>query len=120
MSDVNQELIEAFIAVRDNPEKVILELEKWDTDEAGYYAVRAIESKDAFEKAARFLYLNANSFNGIYRVNKRGEYNVPYGHKNAKVDYKKLKEVSLPRSDGRGYRTEEPYGAQQPSLPKVQ
>ena len=94
LSDINDELINAFCAVRDNPEKVIQYLKEYKTDEESYYAIREAEPKGKYQRAARFLYLNANSFNGLYRVNRNGKYNVPYGHKNATVNYTRLLEVS--------------------------
>lgn len=93
LSDVNEELINAFCAVRDNPKKIIEYLKGYKTDEESYYSIRATEPRGKYQKAARFLYLNANSFNGLYRVNRNGKYNVPYGHKNATVNYTRLLEV---------------------------
>ena len=94
LSDINNELINAFCAVRDNPEKVIQYLKEYKTDEESYYAIRETEPKGKYQRAARFLYLNENAFNGLFRVNRNGKYNVPYGHKNATVNYTRLLEVS--------------------------
>ncbi len=93
LSDINEELISAFCAVRDNPHKIIEYLQDYKTDEQSYYAIRETEPKEKYQRAARFLYLNANSFNGLYRVNRNGKYNVPYGHKNATVNCTRLLEV---------------------------
>lgn len=93
LSDINAELIGAFCAVRDNPEKIIEHLKDYKSDKESYYTIRATEPKDEYQKAARFLYLNANSFNGLYRVNKNGKYNVPYGQKEATVNCQRLLEV---------------------------
>lgn len=93
LSDINSELVNAFCAVRDNPKKIIQYLKEYQYDEENYYIVRASEPKGKYQKAARFLYLNANSFNGIYRVNKSGKYNVPYGKKAVYVNYNRLIEV---------------------------
>ncbi len=93
LSDINAELVNAFCAVRDNPKKIIECLEEYQYDEENYYIVRASEPKGKYPKAARFLYLNANSFNGIYRVNKNGKYNVPYGKKAVHVNCDRLLEV---------------------------
>ena len=70
LSDLNEELVGAFCAVRDNPQQIIKYLKEYKTDEDSYYSIRATEPKGKYQKAARFLYLNATSFNGIYRVNK--------------------------------------------------
>ena len=94
LSDVNAELVNTFCAVRDNPERIIEYLKEYATDEASYYSIRATEPKGKYQKAARFLYLNANSYNGLYRVNRSGKYNVPYGKKGATVNYARLLEVS--------------------------
>ena len=93
LSDINDELINTFCAVRDNPERVIRYLKEYETDEESYYIIRATEPKEKYQRAARFLHLNANSFNGLYRVNRNGKYNVPYGHKNATVNYTRLLEA---------------------------
>ena len=93
LSDINEELVNAFCAVRDNPQRIIQYLKEYPVDEKSYYEIRASEPKGKYQKAARFLYLNANSFNGLYRVNRNGKYNVPYGHKAATVNYTRLLEV---------------------------
>ncbi len=95
LSDMNKELINAFLAVRDNPQRVIAYLSKYSNDKESYYAIRESEPRGKYQKAAKFLYLNAYSFNGIYRVNKQGKYNVPYGHrKNISIDYERILRVS--------------------------
>lgn len=93
LSDINEELVNTFCAVRDDPNRIIGHLKEYKTDEDSYYIIRESEPEDKYERAARFLYLNANSFNGLYRVNKKGKYNVPYGHKNATVNYQRLLDV---------------------------
>lgn len=85
LSDLNADLIETYQQVRDNVDDVIAHLEGHVNSEAYYYALRAQTSTSAAERAARFIYLNITSFNGIYRVNLRGEYNVPYGHRDVKT-----------------------------------
>jgi DNA adenine methylase len=79
LSDSNAELIAAFRAIRDHPEEVAQEARGHANDEATYYVVRASAPKERIARAARFLYLNHTSFNGIYRVNLEGVYNVPFG-----------------------------------------
>ena len=95
LSDLNSELVDAFCAVRDNPQQIIEHLKKYKTDEKSYYAVRATEPADKHQKAARFLYLNATSFNGIYRVNKNGKYNVPYGKKEVTLNCQRILDVGV-------------------------
>ena len=94
LSDVNGDLVRTFCAVRDNPQKIIGYLQEFKSDEKSYYALRDLEPRGKYKRAARFLYLNANSFNGLYRVNKNGKFNVPYGHKEVKVNPDRLIEVS--------------------------
>jgi DNA adenine methylase len=81
LSDLNPELIDTYIALRDQPREVINILASYRNTEAFYYEIRSYEPINEAEKAARFIYLNHTSFNGIYRVNLRGEYNVPYGYR---------------------------------------
>jgi DNA adenine methylase len=82
LADLNPELINCWIQVRDQPSELGAELESYlgmDTEEA-YYAVRdASEPSTPLARAARFFYLNQTSWNGLWRVNKLGRYNVPWG-----------------------------------------
>lgn len=93
LSDLNPHLVNTFLAVRDHPGRIatkLVALRALDSERA-YYKIR-----DEFNRggppclqAARFIYLNQTSFNGIYRVNKCGQYNVPYGFKgNPKIPTK--------------------------------
>lgn len=79
LSDVNEELINTYICVRDNPEAVIQIILTFNNTEEDYYRIRRLAPADDIEKAARFIFLNQTSYNGLYRVNKQGEYNVPFG-----------------------------------------
>jgi DNA adenine methylase len=80
LRDANAELIATFGAIRDHPEQIAEHAREHANDEDSYYEVRASDPKEKIARAARFLYLNHTSFNGIYRVNLDGVYNVPFGH----------------------------------------
>lgn len=82
LSDLNTELISAYIALRDQPLETIDVLSSYENTEKFYYKIRDCIPQTEIEKAARFIYLNQTSFNGIYRVNLKGKYNVPYGYRN--------------------------------------
>jgi DNA adenine methylase len=85
LSDVNHELVATYTAVRDDVEGVIAVLGEL-ADAHGpdrYYEVRSLYNEerdgDPILRAARFIYLNKTCFNGLHRVNRRGEFNVPAG-----------------------------------------
>lgn len=95
LSDTNKELIDAYEGLRDDVEGVIGLLESWPVSEENYYRIRSASYDDKTSLAARFIYLNRTSFNGIYRVNRKGVYNVPYGHNDGyKFDYDRLRASS--------------------------
>ncbi len=73
--------MECYHAVKEDPEKVIAALKRVQNDEMTYYRVRNSNPRSAHGRAARLIYLCRLSFNGIYRENKNGAFNVPYGHK---------------------------------------
>jgi DNA adenine methylase len=81
LSDRNTELIQAYLHVRDHPKAVIRELRKLQNGEEEYYKIRSIKPTSDPSGAARLIYLITLAFNGIYRVNLKGEFNVPYGYK---------------------------------------
>ena len=79
LSDLNQRLIETYQQLRDIPLEVIDVLNKWANDERTYYEVRQTDFDDATARAAQFIYLNRTCWNGLYRVNRQGKFNVPFG-----------------------------------------
>ena len=80
LSDVNPRLIETYQQLRDAPLEVIDVLDKWTNDEQTYYRVRRMNFDDTIPRAAQFIYLNRTCWNGLYRVNRQGKFNVPFGH----------------------------------------
>ncbi|MBI2861392.1 MAG: Dam family site-specific DNA-(adenine-N6)-methyltransferase [Chloroflexi bacterium] len=81
LSDNNVELIECYIQVRDNPSSVISHLSEMKNSEEVYYRIRESHPSQPASRAARLIYLATLAFNGIYRTNLNGRFNVPYGHK---------------------------------------
>jgi DNA adenine methylase len=79
LNDKCGELIETYEAVRDNPSAVLRHLRAIKRNKTTYYYVRANRSSGRFKKAAEFIYLNKLCWNGLYRVNSDGVFNVPYG-----------------------------------------
>ena len=81
LSDLNWELITTYRAIRSNSSRVIECIKRYPTTESHYYAQRQVDpaSLSDVEIAARFLFLNKFCFNGIYRTNLAGKFNVPYG-----------------------------------------
>lgn len=93
LSDTNAELIHCYAVVRDNPEKLFAALSGREISEAMFYRTRALNPDvlSDIERAARFIYLNKTCFNGLYRVNRSGQFNTPFGH------YKKASLAELSR-----------------------
>lgn len=88
LSDINSELVNAYIVIRDQVDDLIARLSQYPHDREFYYALRALdpETLTPVERAARIIYLNKTCFNGLYRVNRRGQFNVPFGdYKNPKI-----------------------------------
>lgn len=83
LSDSNTDLIKTYQAIRDDWEAVLflLELHHRKHCKDYYYSIRSSEPSDKVEAAARFIYLNRTCWNGLYRVNLKGKFNVPIGTK---------------------------------------
>ncbi len=81
LADANDELIDCYTAVRDHLDEVMDELERHRYEKDYYYDVRGWERTDLplIERAARTIFLNKTGFNGLYRVNSKGLFNVPFG-----------------------------------------
>ncbi|MGA2199699.1 MAG: DNA adenine methylase [Nitrososphaerales archaeon] len=98
ISDLNRDLIDCYLDVRDNLDSLLgqlHELQHHARDEDYYYRVarkkfnevkRSGDERERLEKSALLLYLNKTCFNGLYRVNRKGEFNVPWGnYKNPRI-----------------------------------
>ncbi len=88
IADSNPELINMYRQVADNVDEVIKYLRTYENTSEIFYAVRSLEwtTLPGAEAAARTIFLNKTCFNGLYRVNKRGQFNVPFGkYKNPKI-----------------------------------
>ncbi|MFQ5400503.1 MAG: DNA adenine methylase [Anaerolineae bacterium] len=106
ISDINAELIDAYIAIRDRVDAVIELLLQYPHSEEFYYELRSLDpwKLDLPERAARMIYLNKTGYNGLYRVNRQGKFNVPFGrykspkyydHDNLKAVSNALQEISI-------------------------
>lgn len=81
LSDVNHNLIDAYLAVRDDARGLIRQLERHKSrhTEEHFYDVRATVPRTLTKRAARVIYLNKTCFNGLYRENSKGKFNTPFG-----------------------------------------
>lgn len=98
LSDINQELIDTYRALQQDVEGVIRWLEQYPYSREFYYRLREQDpwTLPLAERAARMIYLNKTGYNGLYRVNKQGKFNVPFGrykHPNYK-DFVNLRAVA--------------------------
>ena len=89
IGDHNERLMSMYAAIRDQPSDVISKLEEHRLRHGSghYYEVRTAfnsNSQDTVEQAGRFIYLNSAGYNGVFRVNQLGHYNVPFGRKDAR------------------------------------
>lgn len=98
LSDLNNELVITYNVIKNNVNELIKSLKKHKNNKDYFLKIRAKDIKDLSEVeiASRFIYLNRTCFNGLYRVNKQGGFNVPFGlNKNALIcDEINLKKVS--------------------------
>jgi DNA adenine methylase len=86
INDLNADLINLYRVIKSDVAMLIKHLSLHENDKSYFYKIRAIDRDEAMygqwsdaQRAARLLYLNRTCFNGLYRVNKKGQFNTPYG-----------------------------------------
>lgn len=81
VNDVNSELTECYEVVRDFPEELMAQLNELSESysESFYYELRSLQPDSKVQRAARTIFLNKTGFNGLYRQNSQGKFNVPFG-----------------------------------------
>ncbi len=103
VNDINSELINLYQIIKDNVEDLIQDLKKHKNEEDYFYQVRELDRDKAryslltpIERASRIIFLNKTCYNGLFRVNRAGEFNTPFGnYKNPNiVNEETLKAVS--------------------------
>ena len=92
ISDMNKELINLYTVVRDDVYALIDDLNKHEVSKEYFLKIRNLDRSEKYnslsdvKKASRFIYLNRTCFNGMYRVNSQGQFNVPFGnYKNPRI-----------------------------------
>jgi DNA adenine methylase len=81
LGDFNPDLIATYDTIRRHPRRVARGMQKFGSTADDYYAARALDPSTMpdVDRAARFVFLNRHCFNGVYRTNRKGEFNVPFG-----------------------------------------
>lgn len=98
INDINTDLMITYKVIKDKVEDLIEDLEKHKNEKDYYYKIRSVNPNNLsdVERASRFIYLNKTCYNGLYRENSKGQFNVPFGrYENPKIlDKDNLKAVS--------------------------
>jgi DNA adenine methylase len=116
VNDINRELINAYRVIAHDVDALIADLRRHRNEPSYYYRLRDLDRTHEFqhltdiERASRIIFLNKTCFNGLFRVNSHGHFNVPYGHyKNPKIvdeavlraisEYLNTRDISLVNAD---------------------
>lgn len=103
LSDSNEELMACYQVVQRAPSQLIAKLSRCSVDAEEFYRMRGLDpdALSELDRAVRFIYLNKTCFNGLYRVNRQGRFNTPFGAcKNARlIDEENLYRVSSALQD---------------------
>jgi len=121
LSDSNNELVTTYNVIKNHVDELIKSLKKHKYDKSYYLKVRAKQPEDlsSVEVASRFIYLNRTGFNGMYRVNSKGEFNVPFGkytnpiicdEENLRKVSKALQKVTIKKQDYKSVLTKAKKG----------
>ncbi|MGB3790376.1 MAG: DNA adenine methylase [Phormidesmis sp.] len=85
LTDINPDLVNLYIVVRDKVEELVQDLSQHVYEKEYFYRIRGIDRTSEYEmwtdvqRASRFIYLNKTCYNGLYRVNSKGQFNAPFG-----------------------------------------
>lgn len=87
LGDVNADLIDAYAVIRSNPTRVARAVHRMPSTASHYYRLRSNlpGTLRPIARAARFVYLNRHCFNGVYRINREGQFNVPRGRRTGAI-----------------------------------
>lgn len=92
INDINFELVNTYKAIKSNVDELLVELNKHKNTQDHFYKIRDLDRQEGFnqlssvERASRIIFLNKTCFNGLFRVNSQGQFNVPFGrYKNPQI-----------------------------------
>lgn len=87
LNDINDQLVESYKVLKRHPRLLARAVHSLPVTKREYYRQRSLDASriDDFQRAVRFIYLNRNCFNGVYRTNRAGEFNVPRGNRTGSV-----------------------------------
>jgi len=118
LSDINRELISTYVMIKEQPDELIQALSRLELDyyrsqstSKFFYEKRSWRPSTFVESAARLIFLNKTCYNGLYRVNSRGEFNVPFGRyeKPKILDAQNLRAINKALNDTNAQLTSSDY-----------